>query len=74
MGISWDEAPALDLSGGVNVWVALLCAVLAGMLAGLILSGSYKHFVTDRIMDWSGMENPDAYRAEETLTRFSWKQ
>ena len=47
---------------------------LAGMLAGLILSGSYKHFVTDRIMDWSGMENPDAYRAEETLTRFSWKQ
>lgn len=47
---------------------------LAGMLAGLILSGSYKHFVTDRIMDWGGMENPDAYRAEETLTRFSWKQ
>ena len=33
---------------------------LAGMLAGLILSGSYKHFVTDRIMDWGGMENPDA--------------
>ena len=29
---------------------------LAGMLAGLILSGSYKHFVTDRIMDWGGME------------------
>ena len=47
---------------------------LAGMLAGLILSGSYKHFVTDRIMDWGGMENPDACRAEETLTRFSWKQ
>ena len=47
---------------------------LAGMLAGLILSGSYKHFVTDRIMDWGGMENPDAYRAGETLTRFSWKQ
>ena len=47
---------------------------LAGMLAGLILSGSYKHFVTDRIMDGGdGMENPDAYRAEETLTRFSWK-
>ena len=33
---------------------------LAGMLAGLILSGSYKHFVTDRIMDGgNGMENPD---------------
>ena len=52
----------------------MLWIFLAGMLAGLILSGSYKHFVTDRIMDWGGMENPDAYRAEETLTRFSWKQ
>ena len=48
---------------------------LAGMLVGLALSGLYKHFVTDRIMDGGdGMENPDAYRAEETLTRFSWKQ
>ena len=56
------------------IWLALLAALAAGMLAGLILSGSYKHFVTDRIMDWGGMENPDAYRAEETLTRFSWKQ
>ena len=33
---------------------------LAGMLVGLALSGLYKHFVTDRIMDWGGMENPDA--------------
>ena len=34
---------------------------LAGMLVGLALSGLYKHFVTDRIMDGGdGMENPDA--------------
>ena len=47
---------------------------LAGMLAGLILSGSYKHFVTDRIMDWGGMENPDAYRAGKDLVEFEWRQ
>ena len=34
---------------------------LAGILVGLVLSGLYKHFVTDRIMDGgNGMENPDA--------------
>lgn len=34
---------------------------LAGILVGLALSGLYKHFVTDRIMDGgNGMENPDA--------------
>ena len=34
---------------------------LAGILVGLALSGLYKHFVTDRIMDGGdGMENPDA--------------
>ena len=32
---------------------------LAGALAGLVLSGLYKHFVTDQIMDGgNGMENP----------------
>ena len=35
--------------------------LLAGILVGLALSGVYKHFVTDRIMDGgNGMENPDA--------------
>ena len=34
---------------------------LAGILVGVDLSGLYKHFVTDQIMDGgNGMENPDA--------------
>lgn len=34
---------------------------LAGILVGITLSGLYKHFVTDQIMDGgNGMENPDA--------------
>ena len=38
------------------IWI-----LLAGILMGLALSGLYKHFVTDRIMDGgNGMENPDA--------------
>ena len=38
------------------VWI-----LLAGILVGITLSGLYKHFVTDRIMDGgNGMENPDA--------------
>ena len=37
------------------IWI-----LLAGILVGLALSGLYKHFVTDRIMDGgNGMENPD---------------
>ena len=37
------------------VWI-----LLAGILVGLALSGLYKHFVTDQIMDGGdGMENPD---------------
>ena len=38
------------------IWIFLI-----GVLAGIVLSGLYKHFVTDRIMDGGdGMENPDA--------------
>lgn len=38
------------------IWI-----LLAGIFVGLTLSGLYKHFVTDRIMDGgNGMENPDA--------------
>lgn len=38
------------------IWI-----LLAGILVGITLSGLYKHFVTDRIMDGgNGMENPDA--------------
>ena len=38
------------------IWI-----LLAVILVGITLSGLYKHFVTDRIMDGgNGMENPDA--------------
>ena len=38
------------------IWI-----LLAGILVGITLSGLYKHFVTDQIMDGgNGMENPDA--------------
>ena len=38
------------------IWI-----LLAGILVGITLSGLYKHFVTDQIMDGGdGMENPDA--------------
>ena len=32
--------------------------LLAGVVIGIALSGLYKHFVTDRMMDKGGMENP----------------
>ena len=39
----------------IVIWI-----FLAGILVGIALSGLYKHFVTDRIMDGgNGMENPD---------------
>ena len=35
---------------------------LAGALVGIVLSGLYKHFVTDQIMDGgNGMENSYVY-------------
>lgn len=37
----------------------MLWVFLVGILIGIALSGLYKHFVTDRIMDRGGMENPD---------------
>ena len=38
------------------IWI-----LLVGILVGITLSGLYKHFVTDQIMDGgNGMENPDA--------------
>ena len=40
--------------------------LLAGLLAGIALSGAYRHFVTGQIMDGgSGMENPDTVREDE---------
>jgi len=54
---------------------------LAGALVGIVLSGLYKHFVTDQIMDGgNGMENPyvwykisiapEAYRKPRRLCLF----
>ena len=37
----------------------MLWVFLVGILVGITLSGLYQHFVTDRIMDRGGMENPD---------------
>ena len=40
--------------------MASLILPLSGALVGIVLSGLYKHFVTDQIMDGgNGMENPD---------------
>ena len=40
--------------------------LLIGVLMGIVLSGLYKHFVTEQIMDGGGgMENPDAVREDE---------
>lgn len=40
------------------------------------MSGLYKHFVTDRIMDGGNMTNPDArsFREDETLLGLEWTQ
>ncbi len=44
----------------------MLRIFLIAALAGLALSGLYRHFVTDQIMDGGGgMENPDAVREDE---------
>ena len=44
----------------------MLRILLIAALAGLALSGLYRHFVRDQIMDGGGgMENPDAVREDE---------
>ena len=44
----------------------MLRILLIAALAGLALSGLYRHFVTNQIMDGGGgMENPDAVREDE---------
>ena len=37
----------------------LLWLFIAGIEVGIVLSGLYRHFVTNRIMDGGNMENPD---------------
>ena len=35
----------------------MIVILIAGVVVGITISGLYKHFVTDRIMDGGGMEN-----------------
>lgn len=46
----------------------MLWVFLVGILIGIALSGLYQHFVTDRIMDRGGMENPDYAWSELGVT------
>ena len=55
----------------LKIALIVVSAVALIALAGVWL---YRYFIDSRIRDGGRMENPDAYRAEETLTRFSWKQ
>lgn len=43
----------------------MLWVFLVGILIGITLSGLHQHFVTDRIMDRGGMENPDYAWSDE---------
>ena len=61
----------------------ILFAVLAILIIGIGGVFLYRHFVLDKIMDWGGMENPDAVsEPEETqeipetaeLVSFHWHQ
>lgn len=43
----------------------MLWVFLVGILIGITISGLHQHFVTDRIMDRGGMENPDYAWSDE---------
>ena len=43
----------------------ILFAVLAILIIGIGGVFLYRHFVLDQIMDWGGMENPDAVSEPE---------
>lgn len=42
--------------------IMLKILIIVAIIVALVFGGKllYKHFVTDRIADWGGMENPDA--------------
>ena len=54
----------------------LLWIFLIGAVVGIAMSGLYKHFVTDRIMDGDGMMNEfaNAFRDGDTLKSIRWSQ
>ena len=47
----------------------LLWLFIAGIAVGIVLSGLYRHFVTDQIMDGGNMENPDSTTAKTPTDR-----
>ena len=54
----------------------MIVILIAGVVVGITISGLYKHFVTDRIMDGGGMENEfaNAFQDADTLESIRWTQ
>ena len=54
----------------------MIVILIAGVVVGITISGLYKHFVTDRIMDGGGMENEFAnvFQDADTLKSIHWSQ
>lgn len=54
----------------------MIVILIAGVVVGITISGLYKRFVTDRIMDGGGMENEfaNAFRDGDTLKSIRWSQ
>ena len=54
--------------------VLIILLTFAVLIAAGTLFLLYRHFVTNRIMDGGGMENPDAQRDDKELVEFEWLQ
>lgn len=54
--------------------VLIILLTFAVLIAAGTLFLLYRHFVTNRIMDGGGMENPDAQRDDKELVEFEWRQ
>ena len=54
----------------------MIVILIAGVVVGITISGLYKHFVTDRIMDGGGMENEfvNVFQDADTLKSIHWSQ
>ena len=54
----------------------MIVILIAGVVVGITISGLYKHFVTDRIMDGGGMENEfaNAFQDADALKSIHWTQ
>ena len=54
----------------------MIVILIAGVVVGITISGLYKHFVTDHIMDGGDMENKFAnvFQDADTLKSIHWTQ